>query len=354
MKIKLFACGGENAVSEYQLGLGYLKSNCVGDIEIVKDESQLNDCDMIGLSSGAGGLKEAVDILHSTDIPVIIGGQGTMWKGLDDYAFKHIIHGEGEIAFQRIIDGDNLPKNIKEPNIENLDSLKYPDRGKCTNMIPILTSRGCPYNCHFCSSQKYWGKPRWHSVEYFIDEVEYVLKTQPQAEILYIMDDLFIVNEKRFRDIYEVWMAKGLHEYLEPQGFIRSKGLTLDKAKMMKQMGFRQVRFGAETASDRLLKHINKQETVEDHQKCVDICNEIGLNVCCSLMQYLPSETPEDRRATAKFRMKNKNGLHIAGNYRFQPFPGTHFYSGGNPLEYDWRCRGGSVNRNFKAEGVLK
>ena len=105
-------------------------------------------------------------------------------------------------------------------------------------------------------------------------------------------------------------------------------------------MGFRSVRFGAESGSNRMLEIINKQETVEDHQRCVDICNEVGLNVSCSLMQYMPGETPEDRNLTAKFRIKNHRNLCISGNYRFQPFPGTHFYNGENPLEGDWRTRG--------------
>jgi len=354
MKIKLFQCGNEVPVSEYPLGLGYLKSNCEGDISIVGDRKDLKDCDMIGLSSTVGGLKEAVDILANTDIPVIIGGQGTMWDGLDDYPFKHIVHGEGEVALQNIIDGVEYQKNIRETNRENLDTLLYPDRGRCSNVIPILTSRGCPYNCYFCSSQSYWGKVRWHSAEYFMDEIDYIVKTQPQANILYIMDDLFIVNMERFNKIYEAWMGLGLNKVLEPQGFVRSDSMTLSKAKKMKAMGFRNVRFGAETASNRLLKVINKQETVEDHQRCVDICYQVGLNVSCSMIQYLPSETVEDRLLTQAFKMKNRMTLCISGNYKFQPFPGTHFYDGSSPLEGDWRTRGGNVNKTLKEEGVLK
>ena len=354
MKIKLYLCGGENPVSEYPLGLGYLKSNCTGaDIKIVNNRNQLNgDVDLIGLSSTAGGLKEAVDIVQSTDIPVVIGGQGTMWDDLKDYPFKHIIIGEGEYAFQSIIDG-NTDRIIEYPNMPNIDVLKYPDRGRCSNLIPILTSRGCPWSCYFCSSQNYWGETRWHSADYFMREVDYILETQPQAEILYIMDDLFIVNKQRFEDIYYRWMAAGYEKRLELKGFVRSNCMTRDKACMMKAMGFREVRFGAESGSNRMLKIINKQETVEDHQRCVDICNEVGLNVCASFIKYLPGETVEDRVLTGKFQLKNRSKLCISGNYRFQPFPGTHFYKGENPLEGDWRTRGGNANENLKSEGVL-
>jgi len=356
MKIKLFSCGGEFSVSEYPLGLGYLKTNCTGaDIEIVNSRKKLKYCDMIGLSSTVGGLKEAVDILQETDIPVIIGGQGTMWDGLNDYPFLHIVHGEGETALQGIIDGKyNGMKNIICDYIQDLDSLSFPDRGQCSTVAPILTSRGCPWNCYFCSSQRYWGKTRWHSAEYFMDEVHFIQSEYPKACVLYIMDDLFIVDMKRFNKIYEQWMKEGLNKKLEPQSFIRSNCMTIEKAKMMKAMGFRNVRFGAESGSDRMLKIINKQETVEDHQRCVDICKSVGLNVSASFIQYLPGETVKDRMLTHEFKKKNSQTLCVSGNYKFQRFPGTHFYDGSNPLEGDWRTRGGNVNKNLKEEGVLK
>ena len=114
------------------------------------------------------------------------------------------------------------------------------------------------------------------------------------------MDDLFIVNLPRFNSIYEQWMKAGLNTRWELKGFVRSKAVTLEIARKLKNMGFRSVRFGAESASNRLLKLINKQETVEDHQRCIDICQQVGLNVCASLIQYLPGETAEDRNLTAE------------------------------------------------------
>lgn len=354
MKIKLYMCGGEKPVSEYPLGLGYLKTNCFGaDIEIVSDRSKLKDCDLIGLSSTTGGLREAVEIVTESDIPVVIGGQGTMWEGLNDYPFKHIVHGEGEMALQGIINGKCETKHVRCTNMPDLDYLRFPDRGECGVEVPILTSRGCPFNCHFCSSQNYWGKTRWHSAEYFLGEVRYIESQYPDSRVLYIMDDLFIVNLARFNAIYKMWMARGLHKRFELKGFVRSRNMTYPKAKMMKAMGFQSVRFGAESGSDRMLKLINKGETVADHQRCIDICVEVGLNVCASLIQYLPGETVEDRHLTEEFRKKNIHVLCISGHYRFQPFPGTHFYDGSSPLEGDWRTRGG-INKKHLEEGVRK
>ena len=354
MKVKFYMTGGEEPISEYPLGLGYLKSNCSGDITIVNNRKDLKDCDLIGLSSTVGGLKEAVDIVTSTDIPVAIGGQGTMWDGLADYPFKHIINGEGEKALQSIMDG-NTQRLVQFENIKNLDTLCFPERGRCGEEVPILTSRGCPFNCHFCSSQNYWGKTRWHSAEYFLNEVDFVSRRYPDSHVLYIMDDLFIVNLQRFNKIYEEWMMNGLNKRFELKGFVRSRSMTIDIARKMKAMGFRSVRFGAESGSDRMLKMINKQETVADHQRCIDICVEVGLNVCASFIQYLPGETVTDRQLTGLFKKKNNQVLCVSGNYKFQPFPGTFFYDGSSPLDgsKDWRTRG-KVNPRLLEEGATK
>lgn len=347
MKVKLYSCsGGESPESQWSLGLGYLKSNCSGDITIVADRSELVDCDLIGLSATASGAKEAVDIVSSTDIPVVIGGQITMWEGLSEYPFTHIVIGEGERALQAIIDGET-DRRLKHSNISDLDVLNYPDRGECGHVVPILTSRGCPWNCNFCSSQNYWGKVRYHSAEYVMGEVDYIDGAYPNAKFIFIVDDLFIASVKRFNEIYQIWMSKGMDRRFLLHGFVRSNCMTFDIARKMKRMGFGSVRFGAESGSDRVLRLLNKQVTVADHQRCIDICNEVGLPVGCSLMHYVPGETLRDRQLTGDFINRNADRVAIQGDYLFKAFPGTKFYNGENLLNGDWRVRGGKKKLNL-------
>lgn len=124
----MYLCGGELSSSRYPLGLGYLKSNCSVGIEIVSNASALVDCDMIGLSTNAWGIREAVEILEASDAPVVVGGQGALWEPLRDLGFAHVVVGEGELAFQRIIDGCS-DKVIEHLQVEGIDSLKFPERG---------------------------------------------------------------------------------------------------------------------------------------------------------------------------------------------------------------------------------
>jgi len=341
MKIKLYNClnNKETPESEYAIGLGYLKTNCNGaDIEIVNDKSQLKDCDLIGLSIVAEGISEAISILESTSIPIVVGGQGTLWDGLKDYPFKHIIYGEGETALQSIING-NAPRQLRCMNIPELDKLNYPDRGRCNELVPILTSRGCPWDCYFCSSQKYWGVPRYHSADYFCSEVEYILSIYPKVKMLNILDDLFIANRERFDAIYSRWMKNAYHKRIGLKGFVRSNLMSVNIAEKLKRMGFKRVRFGAESGSNRILNLLNKRTTVEEHQRCIDICYEVGLPVCFSLMSHTPGETEQDRQLTRRFVKRNRQKAEIAGDYKFRPFPGTKYYNGENVLETNWNTR---------------
>ncbi len=339
MKIKLYLCGGERSPSQYPLGLGYLKSNCTTNIEIVNNHNQLTDCDLIGLSSNAWGLSEAVEILQSTNIPVIIGGQGTLWKGLRKYPFKHIVIGEGEGALQTIIDGKAKNKILSGRHKKDIDTLSYPERGACGRTVPIVTARGCSFNCAFCSSQKYWGKVRFHSAGYFLDEVRYLLSQYTKMRSLRILDDLFIASRSRFNQIYEGWMSRSYHRQLSLYGFIRADLFNLEIAKKMKAMGFAYVRFGAESGSDRVLKLLNKKTTVADNQRAIDVANSVGLPVSASFMHHIPGETKSDRRATKQFIRQNRGKMKVKGWYRFVAFPGTDLYNGSNPIETDMRVR---------------
>lgn len=338
MKIKLYMCGGEKPKSEFSLGVGYLKANSSADVQIVKHPSELKECDMIGLSSAAQGIKEVLMILKSAKIPIIIGGQITLWKPLQNYPFKHIVVGEGERPFQMIIDGSSK-RIFKHIVVDDIDTLKFPERGNCNKIVPIITSRGCPWNCHFCSSTKFWKTTRYHSPKYFMSEVEYILKRYSKAATLYILDDLFVSNAERFYEIANLWLGQSMYKRLKISSFIRSNTFTLEMAKTMKKMNFCNVRFGAESGSNRILKLLNKQSTVEMHQRTIDICNQVGLHVGASFMREIPGETAEDIKATRDFIDRNKGKFQVQGNYHFKPFPGTPFYGGEDIRRISMRVR---------------
>lgn len=328
-KIKYFQCGNETPKSEYPLGLGYLKAFVGG--EIVKDKKDLVDCDFIGISSTDAGARDAWDILNATSIPVLIGGQITQWPKISDYHWI-VIKGEGELPLKHFLETGEVIERVAH----DIDTLPFPERGRCNKVVPFLTSRGCPYRCNFCSSSTFWGRARFHSAEYVLSELDYIKKTYPRASYVYPVDDLFFGNKKRFRKIFEGWMRKGFTWNIN--GFARSNLFDEEMAVMCKQMGVTEIRFGAESGSNRVLKLINKKATVEDHQRCIDICHKHGLNVSMSLMHGIPGETEEDRILTGKFTKRNPR-VKIRGHYKFKPFTGTKYYDGRDLMEADMEVR---------------
>ncbi|MFZ5829780.1 MAG: B12-binding domain-containing radical SAM protein [Planctomycetota bacterium] len=340
-RVALYLCGGESPVSEYPLGLAYLRTTALAlgaNVDILRNPSRLSHYDLVGLSSNAWGVAEAVQILDTLNVPVAIGGQATLWEGLRQCGFRHIVVGEGEAAFGDILRGAE-DRVLRYAPAADIDRFPFPDRGRCDQVVPILSSRGCPYTCRFCSSRVFWQKARFHSPEYFIDEVDHLAKRYPRATVLYILDDLFISHKPRLREIHRRWMSRGHHRRFEPRGFVRSGVLDPDTAQIMKEMGFRRVRFGAESGSDRMLDLLGKGATVAQHQETIETALGAGLEVSASFMHSLPGETDDDRRLTEAFLERNRGKLHVEGSYTFKAFPGTEMWDGADPCAVDLRVR---------------
>ena len=341
MKVALYQCGGETPRNEVPLGIGYLLANCSKpgvDLFWARTREELRGVDMIGLSANAQGLKEAVDILEQSTAPCVIGGQGTLWPGLTKYPFMYIVVGEGERAFQAILDSKAGPfQVIRHPNVENLDDLKPPVRGTCDPVAPIMSSRGCPFRCRYCSSQAYWQKVRYHSAGRIISEVLEIEKTQPNAKIIYFLDDLMTANKKRLKKLHALWVTQGFHRKYRVWTFVRADTFNADTAAILRDMNTARVRFGAESGSDRVLKVLGKTTTVADNARCIALGREFGLNMSASFMYDIPGETDEEAQATKQFIEEHK--VQVEGWYRYTPFPGCELYDGSDPIAERMRFR---------------
>ena len=342
MRVAFYMCGGEQShyYSDVPLGIGYLMANAPKGthMRLAATPGELVDCDLVALSSDATGLKEAVSIVEASDVPVIIGGQGTLWPGLTEYNFAHIVRGEGEVAFCKIVNGTKLPQVVREPNVPEIDTINPPVLGRLkSKLVPVMSSRGCPFSCRFCSSQKFWGGVRFHSAGYVMDEIFRRLVEYPQVNEIYFLDDLFIAHRSRFEIIYKSWMDAGLHKRLKLRGFVRADVLTHEVLVKLKKMGMHKIRFGAESGSNRILKMLGKGQTVEQYWTVVNWCRELDMGCTASFMHNIPGETVEDVAATKKFI--SDSGIGKAGWYKFAAFPGTDMWNGESPLEIDMTVR---------------
>lgn len=295
--------------------------------------------------------REAVVVfggIHPTVVPEEVLGE----KGVDI-----VVRGEGEETFKELVqlilknkdykdipgisyrkDGEYI-HNQDRPLIEDLDVIPpFPyymfenDLDKYPNFSGIFGSRGCPYQCTFCSARSISGKRyRYHSVQRVIHEIT-ILSRKYRQESVFLMDDNIAVNKKHFKELCDAIIKEGLNKEVFFHGSLRGDNATDDILDMAYKANFRILYYGLETGSEELMKVINKGETVAVVEDAIRRAAQKGFSVGTTIIFGLPTETRKDRYNTMKF----VRSLPLS-SVRFNtltPYPGTPVfkqeYSKGN------------------------
>ena len=246
------------------------------------------------------------------------------WKeGGDLRKVKGIIYREnGEVKFTE-----------PRPLIENLDELPFPARhllpmdrykvfGKHETLGLIFTSRGCPYNCTFCSSSLIFGKKfRARSPGNVVDEVEQFVEQYKSNHVEFV-DDLFIFDKKRVKEICREIKERGL----DIVWVCSARVDTVDGEifKTIRDAGCVMVYLGVESGVQRVLNLMRKGIKVEQSVRAVKLAKEAGLQVVASFVLGIPGETWEEALETIRFAKKLDPDF-----VQFSlatPFPGTELY----------------------------
>lgn len=189
-------------------------------------------------------------------------------------------------------------------------------------MISFVTSRGCPDQCGFCYNLAF-NKRRWraHSVDFVVSQIQF-LKDKWGVDGVFYWDDNFFANKERAFEILErvnlPYYAEARVDYIN-EGFVRK----------LSQTGCRLLLLGIESGSDRVLKLINKKQTVSDNINAVRIMPKYPtVRISGSIMFGFPTETREEYRDTLQMVLKmfeiNRYMDFTTGFY--MPYPGTDLY----------------------------
>ncbi len=236
-------------------------------------------------------------------------------KGLSFYWDGQIIHNE------------------PRPFIENLDSLPFPARDifdKKAFIEPksnepytvIRNSRGCPYQCTFCTTGSYYGKKwRTRSVKNILDEIKEVVTVHGIKNIMFL-SDTFTANKEKIREL-----CNGIIQNRQDIKWVcnsRVNTIDLETAKLMKEAGCWLISFGVESGSEKILEGIKKNIQKEDAIKAAEICKEARIK---SYMYYIlgfPNETKETMQETTDFALKVDSDY--ARFFFAVPFPGSELF----------------------------
>jgi radical SAM superfamily enzyme YgiQ (UPF0313 family) len=250
-------------------------------------------------------------------------------------AIDWIVKGEGEYAFhsllkkleekkgpERIIEGerikelDNIPAaTLFSGNIKGVDiheQYKY-----------IITSRGCPHRCTYCSSPRFWGREtRFRSARNIFSEIEYLYK---KYGIIYfsIRDDNFTLNKKRVIELCGMLRENGVHIMWNCQS--RVDTIDLEMLLEMKRAGLEHIQYGVESGSERILGRYDKSISIAEIEKASDMTRRAGVYLSVYLMCGMRGETEADTGKTVDLikRIKPSDGI-------VSPvacYPGTDLYA---------------------------
>ena len=286
-----------------------------------------------------------------SDYMVIFGGiHSTVLPDecLDNSEVDIVVRGEGEKTLSEIVEciendkdyyrleGISYKKNgtiVHNPDRKLIDIEKIPpfpyDLFDQTfesyrDFGTVISSRGCPFDCTFCSQRAISGRRYRHlSVERVLDEVELLVNKYNQTNI-WFMDDNFLVKKERAFALLNGIIERGFHMKTSFIAEMRGESVNYETLNKMKEANFQMVSIGMETGSQRLLDMLEKGEKVDDNVNAIKMANEVGISSSATFIFGLPTETREERLATA--RLARKIPLTDARFNVAVPYPGTKLY----------------------------
>lgn len=192
----------------------------------------------------------------------------------------------------------------------------------------LLTSRGCPYKCVFCSTSAFWQKARFFSAERVSEEIE-KLYTQYGVTIFSLWDDLFAVSKQRVKEIIELLKKKNLLGKVRFNIQGRTNLIDEEMAKLLEELGVFSIGFGFESGSDKILSYLKKNNaSVEQNKNAVLLLDKYGVEIAGSFMLGSPNETVNDLEKTLDFMrwLKEIKNVTILWYGLTTPYPKTDLW----------------------------
>jgi len=258
----------------------------------------------------------------SRDYPLILGGahpSALPERTLEETGADWVVIGEGEIALQRILQGKQKKGLVHGefvdvdrywPDWILLNPASYPHKpqGAVTKrkpVAPIMTSRGCPYECTFCASPLLSKrKIRYRDPIDVVDEMVYLHKLGINE--FNIIDDNFTARREHVESVCKRILEHGMDVTWSCENGIRADKVDADLLALMVDAGCYRVSFGIESPNDTILINIKKHERVVDLEKGIELARRAGIDTRGWFILGLPGETKETLNKTVRWARQSK------------------------------------------------
>lgn len=246
-------------------------------------------------------------------------------------------------------DGDRIKINQQRPYIQDLDALPFPSyhllnledyfllykKGFSDRPIwphsgferaaPFITSRGCPFNCIFCSVHLHMGRKwRFHSAEYVLRHLEFLVSTY-RIKHLHFEDDNLTLSIDRFKDILSGLLKRGINVTWDTPNGIRADRMTKEILGDCKKSGCIYLIFGIESGNQDVLNRIIGKGL--DLKKVIQVaswCKEEHIDTEAFFVIGFPGETKQKMRDTIEYALILQKRYDITPTvFVATPLPGT-------------------------------
>lgn len=367
--------GDEKAVPGHpHLGLGYLTAVLkqhghqvkIFDQAIENDDSKLFRLigvfkpDLIGINAFSYCSKYVISLSYEikkhTSIPLILGGphvSALRARVLEQMPLDFAIKGEAEASLINFInefkekkpqynlikgliwrDADShIVENPDLAYIQDLDSIPFPDYSEfqfekyayyASKTMPIITSRGCPYGCNYCSVKLSMGRGfRPRSPKNVLAEIKH---WHGQGfKKFEINDDCFSLDLKRAEKICDLLIKENLNISYDLYNGIRADRVSQPLLKKMKQSGCKFISYGCESGDQNIIISMGKNLKLTDVTKAVKLTNKIGIRNSVNFIIGHAGETKKSAERTLTFAKKLPTDF--VNFYNVIPYPGTDLYN---------------------------
>jgi magnesium-protoporphyrin IX monomethyl ester (oxidative) cyclase len=293
-----------------------------------------------------------------SQLPVVVGGihASLFADSCMDAGADFVVCGEGELPLLSLCNGD-LPETIpgvtgpsfkkkgcsaSNKYIDDIDSIPFPDYseddlhqffsrpprgGTANSSISIITSRGCPFSCRFCSIHPVYGSNwRARSPQNVLDEMKYWY-TKYGVHHFEFEDDNLTLDPARAAAIFQGIIDWGVKITWAALNGVRVDTLSMELLSLIKRSGCIQLNLAIESGNEAVLSLMNKKLSLEKVEKIVNFCGQLGIKTAGFLLVGYPGETDRSFRETVLFFKKlKKYRLTAAIPLVINAYPGTQLY----------------------------
>ncbi|MEE8807745.1 MAG: radical SAM protein [Lactimicrobium sp.] len=284
---------------------------------------------------------ELADMIHQkSHARVIMGGMHATW--MPDEALAHadqVIVGEGEKVILDVVEGRIKDRLVHGIPIKNLDEVPFPDysilKTPC-QAANVISTRGCPYRCTFCTTSRMFAPYRQRSVNNVIEEIR--MYKNMGFKYMNFEDDNFTADKERAKEICRRMIGENLT--FKETFFFGRTDLADDEEllQLLHDAHLTRVLIGIESLNQAALNSIHKGQNIENIRRAGAACQKYGIRMIASVVLGLDEDTLADMDRSVQFA-KSINAYQLQPAI-LTPFPGTPVYEKfekeGRMITHDW------------------